>query len=80
MFSWSFFFSFFLGHKSICLHSSGSFVFVFSILSCSHTGYHPVEELAKFGSRQVKTVQNVKNASKLQEAIVEKWKLQTFFL
>jgi hypothetical protein len=50
------------------------------IFCCSHTDYHPREELAKFGYKQVKTVQNVKNPNKLQEAIVEKWKLQTFFL
>jgi hypothetical protein len=80
MFSWSVFFPFFLGLKSICVRSSGFFVFVFSILCCSHTGYHPREELAKFGYRQVRTVQNVKNPSKLQQAIVEKWKLQMFFL
>jgi hypothetical protein len=78
MFSWSVFFPFFWVLKSICLRSSGFFVFVFSILCCSHTGYHPREELAKFGYRQVRTVQNVTNPSKLQEAIVEKWKLQIF--
>ncbi len=75
LFSWSFF----LGLKSICLRSSGFFVFVFSILCCSHTGYHPREELAKFGYRQVRTVQNVKNPSRVEQAIVGKWKLQMFF-
>lgn len=80
MFSWSLIFPFFLGLESICLRSSGFFDFVFSILCCSHTGCHPREELAKFGYRQVRTVQNVKNPSKLQQAIVEKWKLQMVFL
>ncbi len=37
--------------------------FLFSILWCSHTGYHSQEELAKFGYRSERKVEKCKNTA-----------------
>jgi hypothetical protein len=38
------------------------FIYIFSVLGCSHTGDHPQEEVAKFGYKSEKKVEKFKES------------------
>jgi hypothetical protein len=47
----------------VCIAGILALRFLFSILWCSHTGYHSQEELARFGYRSERKVEKFKNTA-----------------
>jgi hypothetical protein len=47
----------------VCIAGILALRFLFSILWCSHTGYHSQEELARFGYRSERKVEKFKNTT-----------------